>query len=331
METNQVDMYNALIYNANSEYSYTENAADYLKTHGSAKEHTRWFIEGRMHFLSGRLSAGSTDVGGDFIKNDANFSLGNIDSSFYPLNAANQGKDEWAIEVQGYERTAACLEFGTGGYFPVVEVNVETTYDADYKPINTVYETATLKADSSINVAGGDARMHIVGGKHLKSVKGLSKWYISQVASWGDLTNLEELEIGSTENLGTDDNPEYYKNPNLSDLALSSVTFGSCKKFNTAGCPNFLGNFSLTSFPVLEEFEGIRMDGVTSITLPISNSLKKISYPKNLTSWTVDNKPNLESITFEGTDSIQNISVTNSSQVASEKAIELLNNLLDNE
>jgi hypothetical protein len=70
------------------------------------------------------------------------------------------------------------------------------------------------------------------------------------------------------------------------------------------------------------------MDGVTSITLPISNSLKKISYPKNLTSWTVDNKPNLESITFEGTDSLTSISVTNSSQYAASYAVTLLNNML---
>jgi hypothetical protein len=330
METNQVNLYNALIYNANSEYSYTSSAADYLKTHGSAKEHTRWFIEGRMHFLSGRLSVGSTTVGGDFATNAANFNLAIFSNELiaeYPLNAANRGKDDWAIEVQGYERTAACLRYGAGGFFPVVEVNVNTTYDSNYKPINVEYETAVVKADSTIGSSAGDNRLAIFGGKHLKSVKGLSRWYIANVMDWGDLTNIEELEIGSTENLGTEENPEYYRNPNLTSLALSK-TFGSCKKFNTAGCPSLQGNFSLSSFPVLEEFEGIRMDGVTSITLPISNSLKKISYPKNLTSWTVDNKPNLESITFEGTDSLTSISVTNSSQYAASYAVTLLNNML---
>jgi hypothetical protein len=330
MEQNQVDMYNALIYNANSEYSYTSSATDYLKTHGSAKEHTEWFVEGRMHFLSGRLSAGSTNIGGDFAQGAANFNLAIFSDAVaaaYPNNAANRGKDEWAIQVQGYERTSACLRYGASGFFPVVEVNVDTTYDAEYMPIETVYQTATLKADSTIGSSAGDNRLAIYGGKYLRSVKGLSNWYIASVMDWGDLTNVEELEIGSTANLGTAENPEYYRNPNLTSLALSK-TFGSCKKLNLAGCPNIQGNFSLTSFLVLEEFEGIRMDGVTAFTLPISNSLKKISYPKNMTAWTVDNKPNLTSIAFEGTDQLTSVSVTNSSQYAASYAVNLLNNMM---
>ena len=52
MHENQVDVYNSLMCNANSEYSYTSKASDYPKTHGSAREHTEWFVEGRMHFVS---------------------------------------------------------------------------------------------------------------------------------------------------------------------------------------------------------------------------------------------------------------------------------------
>ena len=107
-----------------------------------------------------------------------------------------------------------------------------------------------------------------------------------------------------------------------------SKTFSSCKKFNLAGCFKLAGNLSLIAFPVLEEFEGIRMDSVTSITLPISNSLKKISYPKNMTAWTMDNKPNITSITFEGTSALTTISVTNSSAYAAQQAINILSNLV---
>lgn len=331
MQTNQVDIYNAMQFNANSEYSYTSSAADYLKTHGSAKEHTAWFVEGRMHFLSGRLGTGSGNTpGGDFAQGVANFNLSIFNSSFieeYPNNAANRGKNKWELLVQGYERTTVQLRYGAGLHFSPVNVNVTTIYDSDNLPTNVVYETASVKASDEIGSSAGDNRLAIYGGKHLKSVKGLANWYIASVMDWGDLNNVEELELGSTANLGTEESPEYYINPNLTALSISK-TFGSCKKLNLAGCPNIKGMLSLIAFPVLEEFEGIRMDGVTSVTLPISNSLKKVSYPKNLTSLVIDNKPNLTDISMEGNSSITSISVTNSSAYAAQQAINILSNLI---
>ena len=332
MQTNQVDIYNALQYNANSEYSYTSSASDYLKTHGSAKEHTEWFVEGRMHFISGRWGIGtSNQPGGDYAKGVANFNLALFNDSFieqYPNNAAQRGKNRWGITVTGYQRTTVQLREGASTYYPKVDVDVATTYDANYLPTSITRPEATAYASETTGAATGDNRLAIYGGKHIKTISGLANWYIASVMDWGDLTNIEELNLGSTENLGTEEAPEYYRNPNLTALSISSI-FGSCKKFNLAGCVSLAGTLSLTAFPVLEEFEGIRMDSITSITLPISNSLKKISYPKNMTTWTVDNKPNLESISFEGTASIAEISVTNSSVYAAQQAINVLANIIE--
>ena len=323
MHENQVDIYNSLQYNANSEYSYTSKASDYPKTHGSAKEHTEWFVEGRMHFISGLSFAGDRDSQSDFFKNAAAFNLTTFSDEFqaaYPNNYANRGgtNQNWQLEITGYERTNASLAYGASTYFAPVEVEVTQAYDANYQPSgNPIRPTAYLKTtDGFAAAAPSDNRFRIFGGKHLKTLKGLSKWYILNVADWGDLTNIEELEIGSTESwTNASGGTEYYRNPNLNNLGIGANTkpFGSCKKLNLAGCVALTGRLDLVKFPVLEEFEGIRMDGITEVQLPVGNSLKSISYPANLISVIIDNKPNLEEVNFEGTSEVITVSVTNSS------------------
>lgn len=329
MHEDQVDIYNSLMYNANSEYSYTSKASDYPKTHGSAREHTEWFVEGRMHFVSGQNFSGSRDGQADFFKNAAAFNLTTFSDEFkaqYPNNASNRGGDgkEWTLAVTSYERTNAALAYGASTYYPSVEIDVSQAYDANYQPVgDPVRETAYLKASSDVGDAPSDNRFRIFGGKHLKTITGLSSWYILNVADWGDLTNIEELEIGSTQSWETDEGTEYYRNPNLNNLGInsSSKPFGSCRKLNLAGCVALTGRLDLLKFPVLEDFEGIRMDGITEIQLPIGNSLKRLSYPANLITVAIDNKPNLADVSFEGTDSVTSVSVTGSSNYVAQLAI----------
>lgn len=330
MHEDQVDIYNSLMYNANSEYSYTSKASDYPKTHGSAKEHTEWFVEGRMHFISGQSFSGSRDGQSDFFKNAAAFNLTTFSSAFqaqYPNNAANRGgiNKEWTLEVTSYERTHAALAYGASTYYPPVEIDVTQEYDVNYQPVgDPIRETAYLKASSDVGDAPSDNRFRIFGGKHLKTVRGLSSWYILNVADWGGLTNVEELEIGSTQSWDDGNgNIEYYRNPNLNNLGINSGSkpFGSCKKLNLAGCPALTGRLDLLKFPVLEDFEGIRMDGITEIQLPISNSLRRISYPANLITVTIANKPNLEEVLFEGISAITDVTVTDSSIYMAQLAI----------
>ena len=335
MHDNQVDIYNAIQYNANSEYSYTSQANDYQKTHGSAKEDTEWFIEGRMHFISGFNFNATNDTSCDFYKGDAYFNLTTFNNDFqteYPYNTANRGgaSKNWELQVTGYERTNVALLYGATTAFPAVEVDVIQNYDSSYMPVGDpvrpvayVRTTDNFNADSPV-----DNRFQLFGGKHIKTISGLSKWYIASIVRWGDLVNVEQLELGSTENLSGDNaNPEYYRNPNLASLGISSsdAPFGSCKALNLAGCVAIGsadgGNLSLLKFPVLETFEGIRMDSVTSITLPVGNSLQTIHYPKNLVSVAINNKPNLSEVTFEGSEYITDVSVTGSSDYVAQLAI----------
>ena len=83
------------------------------------------------------------------------------------------------------------------------------------------------------------------------------------------------------------------------------------------------GRLDLTKFPVLEEFEGTHMEATTTISFPVSNSLKKAHLSSGLQNLTLDNKPNLSEITFEGINSITSVRVTNSSNYAAQQAITL--------
>ena len=330
MHEDQVDVYNSLMYNENSEYSYTSKASDYQKTHGSAKEHTEWFVGGRMHYTSGQNFSGGRDSQSDFFKNAASFNLATFSQEFiaeYPNNAANRGGvgKEWTLAVTGYERTNAALAYGASTYYPSVPINVTQQYDANYQPVGEpVRETAYLKASPDVGDAPSDNRFRIFGGKHIKTIEGLSTWYILNVADWGDLVNAEDLQIGSTQYWEDGQgNREYYRNPNLNNLGINnnSKPFGSCKKLNLAGCVALTGRLDLVKFPILEEFEGVRMDGITDIQLPIGNSLKKIHYPANLINLSINNKPNLTEVTFEETANIINVEVTSSSNYAARLAI----------
>lgn len=343
MEDNQVNIYNSMMYNANSEYSYTSNAGDYQKTHGAAKEHTAWFVEGRMHYYSARQGVKNSGVSntplGDFAEGNAEFNTAAFTASdqlSYPLNYENHGSDSWAIEVTGYERTAASLGFGATQFFSIKDVDVDVEY-VDNMPSTITRKVTTLTAPGiSAAALTGDARFKIFGGKHLKTLTGLSKWYISGITKWGDLTNIEELEIGSTETLtktttvvdseteeGTTTTvTERYCNPNLTSFPTTKP-FGSCKKLNLAGCFKMAGRLDLTKFPVLEEFEGTHMEATTTISFPVSNSLKKAHLSSGLQNLTLDNKPNLSEITFEGINSITSVRVTNSSNYAAQQAITL--------
>lgn len=334
MHDNQVDIYNAIQYNANSEYSYTSQPNDYQKSHGSAREDTEWFIDGRMYFISGQNFNATRDTSADFFQGDAYFNLTTFNDAFkeeYPNNAANRGGElkNWELAVTGYERTNVALMYGSSNAFPAVEVNVTQEYDSNYKPIgNPVRPVAYVKTNDGFNADSPvDNRFQLFGGRYIKTISGLSKWYIASITRWGDLINVEELEIGSTESWANNGKIEYYRNPNLQNLGIldSDRPFGSCKKLNLAGCiaigSDSGGELSLLKFPILEEFEGIRMDSVRSITLPVGNSMKTIHYPAYLHSVTINNKPNLSEVSFEGTENITEITITDSSNYIAQLAI----------
>lgn len=317
MHTNQVDLYNAMIYNANSEYSYTSISSDYQKAHGSAKEHNEWFVKNRAYFKGGEnyVFGGASS---DFTTDNVQFNVSaysNIpdDGNKYWHTGAN-GTKRWAIDLTAYERTHAYLTIGNtlhgGGFIDVTEI-VENNII-----IGRESKVLTLKtnADNIINESGGDFRLGIRGCKHLKTINDLSHWYISSIyTGWGNLVNLEELNLGRYEQVEDAIGNKYdYSNPNLTDLNTKGIVFGCCKKLNIAGIINLNGVQDLTAFPVLEILEARNDNRVEEFILPSTDNLKILNLPAKLTKLNIINKPNIEEINLQGMEEIREVNITGS-------------------
>ena len=317
MHTNQVDLYNAMIYNANSEYSYTSISSDYQKAHGSAKEHNEWFVRNRSYFKGGEnyvFGGAASDFSTDNVQfNVSAYSNIPDDGNKYWHTGAN-GTKRWAIDITAYERTYAYLTIGNtlhdGGFIDVEEV-VENNIVVDRKS-----KTLTLKtnADNIVNESGGDFRVGIRGCKRIKTINDLSHWYISSIyTGWGNLVNTEELIIGRYEQVEDAAGNKYdYNNPNLVDLNTKGLIFGCCKKLNIAGLSNLNGVVDLTCFPVLEVLEARNDNRVEEFILPSTDNLKTINLPSGLTKITINNKPNIENISLQSMDNVMEITITGS-------------------
>lgn len=335
MFENEIDMFNSIIYNNNSEYSYmSDRASDWSKVHGSAKEHNEWFVEGRMYFIGGEYLSAGSDLTGDLAIFDPRYVASS--ESFYnnPFFARRREQGSHGLYYQlgmtAYRRSYSAMRIGSANLGPKATMEVSTEYDptTGLPTGNMTYSTGYIGWKTHTETAS-DFHLYITGCKDIKTIEGLPYIFINSISNWGKLVNIESLELGSTESMEVQGETYYYENPYLTSLNTGGVLFGSCKTLNLAGLSGIRGVLSLASFPILETFVGIRMPNVTSISHPAGSSLKSVSYPANLISWIINNKPNLNSITFEGYNSLTTISVTNSSNVAAKKAIELLNALTD--
>ena len=317
MHTNQVDLYNAMIYNANSEYSYTSISSDYQKAHGSAKEHNEWFVRNRSYFKGGEnyvFGGAASDFSTDNVQFNVSAYSNIPDDGNKFWHTGLNGTKRWAIDITAYERTYAYLTIGNtlhdGGFIDVEEV-VENNIVVDRKS-----KTLTLKtnADNIVNESGGDFRVGIRGCKRIKTINDLSHWYISSIyTGWGNLVNIEELIIGRYEQVEDAAGNKYnYNNPNLIDLNTKGLTFGCCRKLNIAGLSNLNGVVDLTCFPVLEVLEARNDNRVEEFILPSTDNLKTINLPSGLTKITINNKPNIENISLQSMDNVIEITITGS-------------------
>ena len=130
MFTEEVDVYNSAIYNANSEYSYIgDNSADWPKVHGSAKEHNKWFLEGRMYYIGSRYPASGCDLYQDiceFIPGYSSPSETFAANPFY-IKREQEGTHGYIFEMAAtaYERTGVGFRVN-GQSGEVKQIDVET-------------------------------------------------------------------------------------------------------------------------------------------------------------------------------------------------------------
>lgn len=317
MHTNQIDLYNAMIYNANSEYSYTSISSDYQKAHGSAKEHNEWFVKNRSYFKGGEnyvFGGASSDFTTDNVQFNVSAYSNIPDAGNKYWHTGANGTKRWAIDLTAYERTYAYLTIGNtlhgGGFIDVTET-VENNII-----VGRESKILTLKtnADNIINESGGDFRLGIRGCKRLKTINDLSHWYISSIyTGWGNLVNLEEINLGRYEQVEDAAGNKYdYNNPNLTDLNTKGLVFGCCKKLNIAGITNLNGVQDLTAFPVLEILEARNDNRVEEFILPSTDNLKILNLPANLTKLNIINKPNIKEINLQGMEEIREVNITGS-------------------
>ena len=336
MHTNQIDLYNAMIYNANSEYSYTSISSDYQKAHGSAKEHNEWFIKNRSYFKGGEhyvFGGASSDFTTDNVQFNVSAYSNIPDNGNKYWHTGANGTKRWAIDLTAYERTYAYLTIGNtlhgGGFIDVTEI-VENNI-----VISRESKVLTLKtnADNITNESGGDFRIGIRGCKRLKTINDLSHWYISSIyTGWGNLINLEEINLGRFEQVEDAEGNKYdYNNPNLTDLNTKGLVFGCCKKLNIAGITNLSGVVDLTSFPVLEILEARNDNKIEEFILPSTDNIKTLNLPANLTKLNINNKPYIEEINIQGMDKIREIIINNSNKYcAANFGIDVVYNLINN-
>lgn len=317
MHDNQVDLYNAMIYNANSEYSYTSISSDYQKAHGSAKEHNEWFVKNRCYFKGGEnyvFGGASSDFTTDNVQFNVS-SFANIpDAGNKYWHTGPNGTKRWAIELTAYERAYSYLTIGNTlhdkAFIEVTDV-VENNIIVD-----RVSKKVTLKtnADNIVNESGGDFRIGIRGCKNLRTINDLSHWYISSIyTGWGTLVNLEEINIGRYKQVEDAKGTKYdYNNPNLVDLNTKGLVFGCCKKLNIAGLTNLNGVVDLTVFPVLETLEARNDNRVEEFIFPSTDNLKVVNLPASLTKITLTNKPNIKEINAQSLNEVREISISGS-------------------
>ena len=317
MHDNQVDLYNAMIYNANSEYSYTSISSDYQKAHGSAKEHNEWFVKNRCYFKGGEnyvFGGASSDFTTDNVQFNVS-SFANIpDAGNKYWHTGPNGTKRWAIELTAYERTYSYLTIGNTLHDKAF-IEVNNTLKGNII-VDRVSQKVTLKtnADNILNESGADFRVGIRGCKNIKTISDLSHWYISSIyTGWGNLVNLEEINIGRYEQVEDASGNKYdYSNPGLVDLNTKGLVFGCCKKLNIAGLTNLSGVIDLTGFPVLETLEARNDNKVEDVILPSTDNLKVVNLPASLTKITLTNKPNIETINVQGMDEVREISISGS-------------------
>lgn len=324
----QMDTYNAITYNANSEYSYTKQTTDYAKSHGSAKEDLEWLVRERLFFFGGKTFQ-SEDDGSEYIGNTVTAWIVSNYTNLDAGNKANSDAKNFFVKVSSYVRNFAYLRIDTRIHDGGEMVGYDDQSDQALLDIqNGIPREIILNPDVQVQGAN-DRRFYLYGSRNIRSVGDLSHHYISQIQNWGELLNVQELILGSTEVFTVNGVDYPYKNASLSQLNLpTNGMFGSCKKLILANCTGFSGSVSLIKFPVLREFDGRGQNRVTSYEFPAGGAMQTLRLPAGLTSINLTDKKNITTMTYEGASSLTSITCVNCSDVAAIQSINMLNSLV---
>lgn len=98
------------------------------------------------------------------------------------------------------------------------------------------------------------------------------------------------------------------------------------KEFTVRGVDTIRNNIDLSKCVRLEDID-IRDSSVPSITLPTSKATKSVKYPVQIQEINIVDKANIETITIDGTDYLQNVTSRRNSDVVAKAVIDILEQL----
>ena len=298
---NQVEAYCSSIYNADTNYKYRTTVTDEggtsdqrFKAHGSAIEDLDWWMKGRLNFIGGQYYTANDKV--------SDYASKSITINIKP----NNNFDEVILDVTTYERSYTNWLQGTAfkakGYSEGFTTGVNSN---EHQMVNL----------GNVVTSASDSRIYLYGYNKIRNIVNFYDLYVVNFET-SDTLNFEELNIGIERS--------DYENDVFT--GFGAATYGSCKKVDCSNCTVFeQGNF--TNFPILEELKLKGCSRLTSISLPVTGTLKKIYYPANLLSIHIDNKPNLKEISIEDISKINNINITKSSNEALLFGINVITNI----
>ena len=155
-----------------------------------------------------------------------------------------------------------------------------------------------------------DTEVYIYSADRIASVGDLSHLKVG-LAIFSAATKLQEIILGST--------AEGYNNPNLYSLDVGNNELLTL--VNVQGCSN--DKFTSLDMSGCHGLETVLAKGtkLTGVGLPNGGHLKRIELPGTLANFTIQNQKNLESIVFEGYNSLTTLCIENTPGIDIEEIV----------
>lgn len=213
----------------------------------------------------------------DFKYRDSKYQAGESNTNFITLRCYDTGD----ITIKPYSHIWPRIKYGSA-----------TVTNRGYR--NESY-TMTCPLDQM-----NDTEVYIYSADRIASVGDLSHLQVG-LAIFSAATKLQEIILGSTE--------EGYDNPNLYSLDVGKNELLTL--VNVQGCSS--EKFTNLDMSGCHGLETVLAKGtkLTGVGLPNGGHLKRIELPATLANFTIQNQKNLETVTFEGLNSLTTLRIEN--------------------
>ena len=281
--TNGSDKWSESIYNEDSDFKYismlrSDNDATNLpQVRGSGEEHFRYFVENRLNYCDSKWYA--SDYANDYI------SL----RIYTPTTWAGVEPNP-RITVTPFSDMYAGVRYKANG--TLYQERATHGVPVSFSPQGETFE-------SENNETFNDTETAVYGAHQLSSIGDLAPLYCGSV-NVANADKLVELKVG--------DATAGYSNANLHELSVGTNKL--LKKIDVQNCPNFASVLDLSNCSSIEEVYA-KGSSITGVNFPESGMLRIAQLPATITNFTLKHQLYVESLTFQGYDSIKTLWVEN--------------------